>query len=87
MMRFALSSAHTPCVSKPSTTLTTRRSTFAQWIRGQREEGVDLRLCALEPHVHHLLEEIGEAGDALMPLAEAINETPRRKIDALKLSS
>jgi len=55
---------------------------FAQWIRGRRDEGVDLRLCALEPHVHHLLEEVGEAGDALMPLAQAINEAPRRKINA-----
>ncbi len=52
--------------------------TFAQWIRGRRDEGADLRLCAVEPHVHHLLEEVGEAGDALMPLAQA--ETPRRKI-------
>lgn len=55
--------------------------TFAQWIRGRRDEGVDLRLCALEPHVHHLLEEVGEAGDALMPLVEAINKAPRRKIN------
>ncbi len=55
--------------------------TFAQWIRGRRDEGVDLRLCALEPHLHHLLEEVGEAGDALMPLDQAINEAPRRKID------
>ncbi len=55
--------------------------TFAQWIRGRRDEGVDLRLCALEPHLHHLLEDVGEAGDALMPLAQATNEAPRRKID------
>ncbi len=55
--------------------------TFAQWIRGRRDEGVDLRLCALEPHLHHLLEEVGEAGDALMPLDQAINEAPRRTID------
>ncbi len=55
--------------------------TFAQWIRGRRDEGLDLRLCALEPHVHHLLEDVGEAGDALMPLAQATDTTPRRKID------
>ncbi len=54
--------------------------TFAQWIRGRRDEGVDLRLCAVQPHIHHLLEEVGEAGDALMPLAQA--DTPRRKIEA-----
>jgi len=35
----------------------------------------------LEPHLHHLLEEVGEAGDALMPLDQAINEAPRRTID------
>jgi len=55
--------------------------TFAQWIRGRRDEGLDLRLCALEPHVHHLLEDVGEAGDALMPLAQATDTTPRRKVD------
>ncbi len=55
--------------------------TFAQWIRGRRDEGLDLRLCALEPHVHHLLEDVGEAGDALMPLARATDTTPRRKVD------
>ncbi len=55
--------------------------TFAQWIRGRRDEGIDLRLCAVEPHVHHLLEDVGEAGDALMPLAQATDTTPRRKVD------
>ncbi len=55
--------------------------TFAQWIRGRRDEGLDLRLCALEPHVHHLLEDVGEAGDALMPIAQATDTTPRRKVD------
>jgi len=54
--------------------------TFAQWIRGRRDEGIDLRLCALEPHMHHLLEEVGDAGDALMPLAQATEDTPRRRI-------
>jgi len=51
------------------------------WIRGRRDEGLDLRLCAVEPHVHHLLEDVGEAGDALMPLAQATDPTPRRKVD------
>ena len=55
--------------------------TFAQWIRGRRDEGLDLRLCAVEPHVHHLLEDVGEAGDALMPLAQATDTTPRRRVD------
>ena len=55
--------------------------TFAQWIRGRRDEGIDLRLCALEPHVHHLLEDVGEAGDALMPVAQATDTTPRRRVD------
>jgi len=55
--------------------------TFSQWIRGRRDEGLDLRLCAVEPHVHHLLEDVGEAGDALMPLAQATDTTPRRKVD------
>ncbi len=55
--------------------------TFAQWIRGRRDEGIDLRLCAVEPHVHHLLEDVGEAGDALMPLAQATDTTPRRRVD------
>ncbi len=54
--------------------------TFAHWIRGRRNEGIDLRLCALEPHVHHLLEDVGEAGDALMPLAQATDTTPRRRV-------
>ncbi len=65
--------------------------TFAQWIRGRRDEGLDLRLCAVEPHVHHLLEDVGEAGDALMPLAQATDTTPRRRVnlhlDAPKVSS
>jgi len=55
--------------------------TFAQWIRCRRDEGSDLRLCAVEPHVHHLLEDVGEAGDALMPLAQATDTTPRRRVD------
>ncbi len=55
--------------------------TFAQWIRGRRDEGLDLRLCAVEPHMHHLLEDVGEAGDALMPLAQATDTTPRRRVD------
>ena len=55
--------------------------TFAQWIRGRRDEGIDLRLCAVEPHVHHLLEDVGEAGEALMPLAQATDATPRRRVD------
>jgi len=87
-MRSPLSSAPTSYVSKPVVCLEAVDNveesallTFAQWIRGRRDEGLDLRLCAVEPHVHHLLEDVGEAGDALMPLAQATDTTPRRKVD------
>jgi len=55
---------------------------FAQWVRGRREEGLDLRLCALEPQMHRLLEKIGEVSAALMPLAHAADDTRRRMVDA-----
>jgi hypothetical protein len=55
--------------------------TFAQWVRGRREEGLDIRLCALEPHMHMRLEELDEVPTALMPLAHAAEDTPRRMVD------
>jgi hypothetical protein len=54
---------------------------FAQWVRGRREEGLDIRLCALEPHMHMRLEELDEVSTALMPLAHAAEDTPRRMVD------
>jgi len=81
-MRLALSfAAYIVCLEAVNDVDESALLTFAQWIRGRRDEGLDLRLCALEPHVHHLLEDVGEAGDALMPLAQATDTTPRRKVD------
>jgi len=73
-------SAYTVCLQSVDNVDNEALITFAQWIRGRRDDGVDLRLCAAEPHLHHLLEDVGEAGDALMPLAQATNTTPRRKV-------
>ena len=53
---------------------------FAQWMRGRQDKGIDIRLCALEPHMHHLLEELSEVASALMPLDQA-NDTARRIVD------
>ncbi len=84
-------SAYTVCLQSVDNVDNEALITFAQWIRGRRDDGVDLRLCAAEPHLHHLLEDVGEAGDALMPLAQATNTTPRRRVethlDAPKASS
>jgi len=44
--------------------------TFAQWIRGRRDEGIDLRLRAVEPHEHHLLEG---------PLGPSVDRFARRR--------
>jgi anti-anti-sigma regulatory factor len=54
---------------------------FAQWMRGRQDKGIDIRLCALEPHMHHLLEELSEVASALMPLDQATNDTARRIVD------
>jgi hypothetical protein len=54
---------------------------FAQWVRGRREEGLDLQLCALEPQMHLLPEELDEVSAALMPLAHAADDTLRRMVD------
>jgi anti-anti-sigma regulatory factor len=54
---------------------------FAQWIRGRQGKGIDIRLCALEPHMHHLLAELSEVASALMPLDQATSDTARRIVD------
>jgi anti-anti-sigma regulatory factor len=54
---------------------------FAQWMRGRQDKGIDIRLCALEPHMHHLLEELSEVASALMPLDQATSDTARRVVD------
>jgi len=54
---------------------------FAQWMRRRQDEGIDIRLCALEPHMHRLLEELSEVASALMPLDQATNDTGRRIVD------
>ena len=54
---------------------------FAQWMRGRQDKGIDIRLCALEPHMHHLLEELSEVASALMPLDQATSDTARRIVD------
>jgi hypothetical protein len=54
---------------------------FAQWMRARQDKGIDIRLCALEPHMHQLLEELSEVGSALMPLDQATNDTARRIVD------
>jgi anti-anti-sigma regulatory factor len=54
---------------------------FAHWMRGRQDKGIDIRLCALEPHMHHLLEELSEVASALMPLDQATNDTARRIVD------
>jgi anti-anti-sigma regulatory factor len=54
---------------------------FAQWMRSRQDKGIDIRLCALEPHMHQLLEGLSEVGSALMPLDQATNDTARRIVD------
>jgi anti-anti-sigma regulatory factor len=54
---------------------------FAQWMRGRQDKGIDIRLCALEPHMHQLLEELSGVASALMPLDQATNDTARRIVD------
>jgi ABC-type transporter Mla MlaB component len=54
---------------------------FVQWVRGRRDEGIDIRLCALEPHIYYRLESLREVADALMPLDQAANDTARRIVD------
>ncbi len=56
-------------------------ATFVQWIRGRRDEGVDVRLCAVDPRMHKLLEKTEEADSGLVPFAHANEDTARRVVD------
>ena len=58
---------------------------FAQWVRGRRGEGIDVRLCALEPSMHKSLEDLGEFGLALVPPDRANDGTARRIVDVRKI--